>query len=274
MSDVSSKPTLGSLSPGSMDSEAALASKESIQEQPEVTQARFPLLDQRTLSSDGLSAPAWSSTPRPSATVNPHGCPACLRCDAPSRTVHGLGLNRDMLTTPRCSKSRLHRQRIRAKFSHSLCRPLPNRCRPDAVSPSRGYHRLPSGSPVPVNTCRTVRPTCSILTVALLRASRYLVGPGRCALLPRHHSESKELPLADHFDAIPRGMNAGYSETTKSFRTGASPHGWAFHLLRRMVTWSLHFYHLATVTSRHANREGAKTQRIRQGGYVLQPDFA
>ena len=257
MRDVSSRPTLCGLSPGSMSSETSLASQESFRAPSEVIQARFPLLNQRTLSSEGLSAPSWPTTSRPSTTVNPHGYPACLRHSAPSRTVHGLGLNRDMLTTPRCSKSRLHRQRVRAKFSHGLYRPLPRRGG-DAVSYSRGYHRLPSGSPIPVNTCRTVRPTCCILTVALTGASRYLVGPGRCALLPRHHSEPKELPLVDHFDAIPRGMGTGYSETTKGFRTGASPHGWAFHLLHRMVTWSLHFYYLAAVTSRHANREGAK----------------
>ena len=64
--------------------------------------------------------------------------------------------------------------------------------------------------------------------------------------------------MIDHFDATPRGMGTGYSETTKGFRTGASPHGWAFHLLHRMVIWSLHFYYLATVTSRHANRHDAK----------------
>lgn len=259
MRDVSSRPTLYGLSPGSMNSEITLASKESLRVQPEVIQVRFPLLDQRTLSSNRLSAPSLPTTTRPSTTVNPHGYPACLRNSAPSRTVHGLSLNRDMLTTPRCSKSRLHRQRVRAKFSHGLYRPLPRRGG-DAVSYSRGYHRLPSGSPIPVNTCRTVKPTCCILTVALTRASRYLVGPGRCALLPRHQSEPKELPLVDHFDAIPCGMGTGYSETTKGFRTGASPHGWAFHLLYRMVIWSLHFYYLAAVTSRHANRKDRKAR--------------
>jgi hypothetical protein len=206
-----------------MNSEAALASKGGIREQPEVTQARFPLLNQRTISGEEFSTPSLPTTSRPSATVNPHGCPACLRDDAPNRTVHGLGLSRDMLTSPRCSKSRLHRQRIRAKFSHSLYRPLPSHCWPDAVSCSRGYHRLPSGPPIPVSTCRADRPTCYILKAALLRASRYSVGPDMCALLPRHHSEPKGLLLADHFDDIPHGMSTGYTETTKSFRTGSKP---------------------------------------------------
>ncbi len=183
MSNVSSRPALCGLSPGSMHSATSLASKGSFRAQSEVIQTRLALLDQRTLSSEGLSALPWPTTTRPSTTVNPHGYPACLRNGAPSRTVHGLGLNRDMLTAPRCSKSRLHRQRVRAKFSQCLYRPLPG-TGPDAVSYSRGYHRLPSGSPIPVNTCRTVKPTCCILTVALTGASRYLVGPGRCAVLP------------------------------------------------------------------------------------------
>ena len=172
----------------SMDSETALASKGGTREQPEVTQARFPLLNQRTISGEEFSTPSLPTTSRPSATVNPHGCPACLRDDAPDRTVHGPGLKWDMLTSPRSSKSRLHRQRIRAKFSHSLYRPLPSHCWPDTVSYSRGHHQLPSGPPTPLSTCRAARHTCYILTSALLRASRYLVGPGRCALLPRHHS--------------------------------------------------------------------------------------
>jgi hypothetical protein len=193
MRDASSRPTRYGLSQESMNSETALASKESIREQPEETPARFPLLHLRTLSREGLSAPPLSTTSRPSTTVNPHGYPACLRNGAPSHTVHGLGLNRDMLTTPRCSKSRLHRQRVRAKFSQCLYRPLPGIC-PDAVSYSRGYHRLPSGSPIPVNTCRTVKPTCCILTVALTGASRYLVGPGRCALLPATDRNLRNYP--------------------------------------------------------------------------------
>lgn len=127
-----------------------------------------------------FSASLLPTTTRPSATVNPHGYPACVRGGAPDRTVHGLGLNRDMLTSPRCSKSRLHRQRIRAKFSHSLYRPLPDHCWPDAVSCSRGNRRLPSGSPDPVGTCRTVRLTCYIPTATLLRAPRYSIGPA-CA---------------------------------------------------------------------------------------------
>jgi len=129
--------------------EAALASKGGIREQPEVTQARFPLFNRRAMFGEEFSASSLPATSRPSATVNPHGYPACVRDDAPDRTVHGLGLSRDMLTSPRCSKSRLHRQRIRAKFSHSLYRPLPDHCWPDTVSCSRGYHRLPSGSPNP-----------------------------------------------------------------------------------------------------------------------------
>ena len=204
MCGVSMSSTSYGLSSESMNSEAALASKGGIREQPEVTQARFPLLNQRTISGEEFSTPSLPTTSPPSATVNPHGCPACLRDDAPDRTVHGLGLKWDMLTSPRCSKSRLHRQRVGAKFSHSLYRPLPDHCWPDAVSCSRGHHRLPSDPPIPVSTCRTARPTCFILTAALLRASRYPVGEGGCALLPRHHSEPKGLLLADHFDAIPQ----------------------------------------------------------------------
>ncbi len=66
-----------------------------------------------------------------------------------------------------------------------------------------------------------------------LGAPRYSAGPDMCALLPRHHSEPKELLLADHFDDIPRGMSTGYSETTKSFRTGSKPARVSFTLL----TW-------------------------------------
>jgi hypothetical protein len=223
MCGVSSNQTPYGLSPEIMNSEAALASKGGIREQPEVTQARFPLLNRRAMSGEEFSAPSLPTRSRPSATVNPHGYPACVRVGAPDRTVHGLGLNRDMLTSPRCSKSHLHRQRVRAKFSHSLYRPLPDHCWPDAVSYSRGYHRLPSGPPIPVTTCRTAGPTCYIPAAALLGASRYSVGPDMCALLPRHHSEPKGLLLADHFDDIPHGMNTGYAETTKSFRTGSKP---------------------------------------------------
>jgi hypothetical protein len=223
MRDVSLNRTPYGLSPEIMNSETALASKGGIRGQPEVTQARFPLVNRRTMFGEEFSASSLPATSRPSATVNPHGYPACVRGGAPDRTVHGLGLNRDMLTSPRCSKSRLHRQRVRAKFSHGLYRPLPSHCWPDTVSYSRGCHRLPSDSPIPVSTCRTVRPTCYIPTATLLRASRYSAGPDMCALLPRHHSEPKELLLADHFDDIPHGMSTGYTETTKSFRTGSKP---------------------------------------------------
>lgn len=223
MGDVSLNQTPYGLSSEIMDSETALASKGGIREQPEVTQARFPLFSRRSMFGEKFSASSLPSATRPSATVNPHGYPACVRNGAPDRPVHGLGLNRDMLTSPRCSKSHLHRQRMGAKFSHSLYRPLPSHCWPDAVSYSRGYHRLPSGSPIPVNTCRAVRPTCCIPTATLLRAPRYSIGPDMCALLPRHHSEPKELLLADHFDDIPHGMSTGYAETTKSFRTGSKP---------------------------------------------------
>jgi len=223
MHDVSMSQTPYGFSSANMNPEAGLASKGGIRGQPEVTQARFPLVGRRAMSRERISASSMPPASRPSATVNPHGCPACVRVGAPDRAVHGLGLSRDMLTSPRCSKSRLHRQRVRAKFSHSLYRPLPSHSWPDAVSYSRGYHRLPSGSPIPVNTCRTVRLTCCILTVTLLGATRYSAGPDMCALLPRHHSEPKELLLADHFDDIPHGMNTGYTETTKSFRTGGKP---------------------------------------------------
>jgi len=223
MRGVSSSRAPYGLSLESMDSGAALASERGTREQPEVTQARFPLHNRRTMSGERVSAPSLPARSRPSATVNPHGYPACHRNGAPNQTGHGPGLYRDMLTSPRCSKSRLHRQRMRAKFSHGLYRPLPSHCWPDAVSYSRGYHRLPSGPPIPVSTCRTVGPTCYILTAALLRASRYFVGSDMCALLPRHHSEPKGLLLADHFDDIPHGMSTGYAETTKSFRTGSKP---------------------------------------------------
>jgi len=216
----------------SMDSETALASKGDIREQPKVTQARFPLFNRRTMSGEEIFVPSLPATSRPSATVNPHGYPACLRLGAPDRAVHGPGLNRDMLTSPRCSKSRLHRQRVGAKFSHSLYRPLPSHCWPDAVSCSRGHHRLPSGPPIPVSTCRAARPTCFILTTALLRASRYPVGEGGCALLPRHHSEPKELLLVDHFDATPQGVTLVTPRPPRVSARGASPRGWAFHLLR------------------------------------------
>jgi hypothetical protein len=231
MRDVSSNQTPYGLSPEIMNSEAALASKRGTREQPEVTQARFPLFFQRTIFGVKPSTSSLPARSRPSATVNPHGYPACLRNGAPNQTGHGPGLYRDMLTSPRCSKSRLHRQRVKAKFSHSLYRPLPSHCWPDAVSYSRGYHRLPSGPPIPVTTCRTAGPTCYIPTAALLGASRYSVGPDMCALLPRHHSEPKGLLLADHFDDIPHGMNTGYAETTKSFRTGSKPARVSFSLL-------------------------------------------
>jgi hypothetical protein len=133
-----------------------------IRAQPEVTQARFPPLTRRAISGRWFFAASGPTTPQPSATVNPYGCPACVRNGAPSRTVNGPSLSRDMLITPRRSKSRLHRQRIRAKFSHGLYRPLPDHCWPDVVSYSRGNHRLPSGTPIPVSTCRTAGLTCFI----------------------------------------------------------------------------------------------------------------
>jgi hypothetical protein len=57
----------------------------------------------------------------------------------------------------------------------------------------------------------------------LFRASRYPHNTEGCALLPRHHPEPKELLSTDHFDAIPYGMDTGYSETIESFRTGSKP---------------------------------------------------
>lgn len=141
-----------------------------------------------------------------SATVNPYGCPACLRDGAPSHPAYGPGLKRGMLTPPRCSKSRLHRQRVRAKFSHSLYRPLPDRGRTGRCEVSRGNHRLPSGSPTPISTCRAAKLTCYVLAATLRGAPRYPRGMEGCALLPRHHAESKELLSADHFDATPHGV--------------------------------------------------------------------
>ena len=191
-----------------------------------------------------------------SATVNPYGYPACLRDGAPSHPAYGPGLERGMLTPPRCSKSRLHRQRIRAKFSHRLYRPLPDRGRTGRCEVSRGNHRLPSCSPTPIITCRAVRPTCYVPTSTLLRAPRYPRDEEGCALLPRHHAEPKELLSTDHFDATPPvvGMTLVTPRPSRVSARGASPHRCAFHLLRRnRQMWSSCFHHLAAVTSRHAH---------------------
>ena len=191
-----------------------------------------------------------------SATVNPYGCPACLRDGAPGHPAYGPGLERGMLTPPRCSKSRLHRQRIRAKFSLSLYRPLPDRGRTGRCEVSRGNHRLPSCSPTPIITCRAARLTCYVLTATLWRAPRYPRDEEGCALLPRHHAEPKELLSTDHFDATPPevGMTLVTPRPSRVSARGASPHRCAFHLLRRnRQKWSTCFHHLATVTSRHAH---------------------
>lgn len=190
-----------------------------------------------------------------SATVNPYGCPACLRDGAPGHPAYGPGLERGMLTPPRCSKSRLHRQRLRAKFSLSLYRPLPDRGRTGRCEVSRGNHRLPSCSPTPIITCRAARLTCYVLTATLWRAPRYPRDEEGCALLPRHHAEPKELLSTDHFDATPPevGMTLVTPRPSRVSARGASPHRCAFHLLRRdRQKWSTCFHHLATVTSRHA----------------------
>src|SRR6266496_1915286 len=168
-----------------------------------------------------------------SATVNPYGYPACLRDGAPSHPSYGPGLMGGMLTPPRCSKSRLHRQRVRAKFSLSLYRPLPDRGRTGRCEVSRGNHRLPSYSPTPIITCRAVRLTCYVLTATLCGAPRYPRGEEGCALLPRHHAEPKELLSADHFDATPHGVTLVSPRPPRVSVRGASPHGCAFHLLRR-----------------------------------------
>ena len=168
-----------------------------------------------------------------SATVNPYGCPACLRDGAPGHPAYGPGLERGMLTPPRCSKSRLHRQRIRAKFSLSLYRPLPDRGRTGRCEVSRGNHRLPSCSPTPIITCRAARLTCYVLTATLCGAPRYPRGEEGCALLPRHHAEPKELLSADHIDATPHGVTLVSPRPSRVSVRGASPHGCAFHLLRR-----------------------------------------
>ncbi len=170
---------------------------------------------------------------RSSATVNPYGYPACLRDGAPSHPTYGPGLMGGMLTPPRCSKSHLHRQRIGAKFSRSLYRPLPDRGRTGRCEVSRGNHRLPSGSPTPINTCRAARLTCYVLTATLYGAPRYPRGEEGCAILPRHHAEPKELLSADHFDATPHGVTLVSPRPSRVSIRGASPHGCAFHLLRR-----------------------------------------
>jgi hypothetical protein len=170
-----------------------------------------------------------------SATVNPYGYPACVQSGAPSHPAHGPGLMRGMLTPPRCSKSRLHRQRIRAKFSLSLYRPLPDRGRTGRCEVSRGNHRLPSCSPTPIITCRAARLTCYVLTATLREAPRYPRDEEGCALLPRHHAEPKELLSTDHFDATPPvvGMTLVTPRPSRVSARGASPHRCAFHLLRR-----------------------------------------
>ena len=170
-----------------------------------------------------------------SATVNPYGYPACLQSGAPGHPAYGPGLKRDMLPPSRCSKSRLHRQRVRAKFSHSLYRPLPARSRTGRCKVSRGNHRLPSCPPTPISTCRVVRPTCYVPTATLRRAPRYPRDEEGCALLPRHHAEPKELLSTDHFDATPPvvGMTLVTPKPSRVSARGASPHRCAFHLLRR-----------------------------------------
>src|SRR5204862_1910792 len=202
---------------------------------------------------------------RSSATVNPYGYPACLRDGAPSHPTYGPGLVGGMLTPPRCSKSRLHRQRIGAKFSRSLYRPLPDRGRTGRCEVSRGNHRLPSGSPTPINTCRAARLTCYVLTATLYGAPRYPRDDEGCALLPRHHAEPKELLSTDHRHATPPevGMTLVTPRPSRVSARGASPHRCAFHLLRRdRQKWSTCFHHLATVTSRHAHHKDTKTRRI------------
>lgn len=138
-----------------------------------------------------------------------------------------------MLITPRSSKSRLPRQRVRAKFSHSLYRPLP---KPFLAGHCELFPWLSSVAVLSPDTGKHVQ-DCQVALLLpdsdALRAPRYSAGPDMCALLPRHHSEPKGLLLADHFDDTPRGMNAGYSETTKSFRTGSKPARVSFTLL----TW-------------------------------------
>ena len=107
-----------------MDPETSLASKEDRRTQPEVTQGEVPSDHPTNHDKDRFSTATMPISSQPSATVNPLGSPACLRDGAPNRTVHGPGLKWDMLTSPRCSKSRLHRQRIGAKFSRQLIPPL------------------------------------------------------------------------------------------------------------------------------------------------------
>ena len=203
-----------------------------------------------------------------SATVNPYGYPACLQSGAPSHPAYGPGLKRDMLTPPRCSKSRLHRQRLRAKFSHSLYRPLPARSRTGRCEVSRGNHRLPSCPPTPISTCRAVRPTCYVPTTTLRRAPRYPRDEEGCASLPRHHPEPKELLPTDHFDATPPvvGMTLVTPKPSRVSARGASPHRCAFHLLRRnRRIRSPCFHHLATVTSRHAHHQDTRHQEVKNG---------
>jgi hypothetical protein len=204
-----------------------------------------------------------------SATVNPYGYPACMRNGAPSHPAYGPGLKRDMLTPPRCSKSRLHRQRVRAKFSRSLYRPLPDRGRPGRCEVSRGNHRLLSCTPIPINTCRAAGPTCYIPATTLRRAPRYPRDEEECVLLPRHHAEPKELLPTDHFDATPRGMTLVSPNPSGVSARGASPHRCAFHLLRRnRQIRSPCFHHLATVTSRHAHRQDAKSAKNSPSGIL------
>jgi hypothetical protein len=237
-----------------MDSEATLASKGGFRAQPEVTQGEVPSGQPTNHGKEWFSAPLLPTTTQPSATVNPLGSPAWLRNGAPNRTVHGPGLNWDMLTSPRCSKSHLHRQRIRARLSHSLYPPLTGPIAgPDAVRSSRGYHQLPSCSPTPISTRRTVRPNllcpggnASVGSAALSPRT------GEVRLTARHHAGPKELPLADHIDAAPHGTTLVTPKPPRVSARGQARTGEHYTSYVRDSNWSSISHHSATVTSRHA----------------------
>ena len=122
----------------------------------------------------------------------------------------------------------------------------------DAVRFSSGRHRLPSLPPGPDKHAQDPRP---YLPVCL---GRRLVGAtlpptlGRVRRTARHLAGPKRLLPVDHFDAAPHGTTLVSPYPPGVSARGASPHGWAFHLLRRGRHRSAFLHHWATVTSRHA----------------------
>ena len=251
-----------------IDSEAALASKEGFRAQPEVTQGEVPSGQPTSRGKEWFSASSLPTTTQPSATVNPLGSPACVRNGAPNRTVHGPGLNWDMLTSPRCSKSHLHRQRIRARLSHSLYPPVTGPIAgPDAVRCSRGNHRLPSCSPTPISTRRAVRPNLLYPGGnASIGSATLSPQTGEVRLTARHHAGPKELPLADHIDAAPHGTTLVTPKRPRVSARGQARTGELYTSYVRDSNWSSISHHSATVTSRHPVWQTGPTFSTRDWG--------